>query len=86
MVGVGGFEPPTSASQTLRANQAALHPACLNYMVPLAGLEPTRLAPEASALSSELQGHDCIILSFHRAFKGICLSSIRGFYGLWTFA
>jgi hypothetical protein len=26
-VGVGGFEPPTSASQTLRARPAALHPA-----------------------------------------------------------
>ncbi len=27
LVGVRGFEPPTSASQTLRANQTALHPA-----------------------------------------------------------
>ncbi len=27
MVGVRGFEPPTSASRTRRANQAALHPA-----------------------------------------------------------
>ena len=26
-------------------------------MVPPAGLEPTRLAPEASALSTELRGH-----------------------------
>ena len=38
-------------------------------MVPLAGLEPTHLAPEASALSSELQGHKCIILPLHQAFK-----------------
>ena len=28
LVGVRGFEPPTSASQTLRANQAAPHPDC----------------------------------------------------------
>ena len=68
-VGVGGFEPPTSWSQTMRANQAALHPVFLNPVVPLAGLEPTHLAPEASALSSELQGHKCIILFPHRAFK-----------------
>jgi hypothetical protein len=27
MVGVRGFEPPTSASQTLRAKPTALHPA-----------------------------------------------------------
>jgi hypothetical protein len=26
LVGMGGFEPPASASRTLRANQAALHP------------------------------------------------------------
>ncbi len=29
MVGARGFEPPTSASRTLRANQAALRPASL---------------------------------------------------------
>ena len=29
----------------------------LVYMVPPVGLEPTRLAPEASALSAELRGH-----------------------------
>ena len=26
VVGVGGFEPPTSCSQSMRANLAALHP------------------------------------------------------------
>jgi hypothetical protein len=69
MVGVGGFEPPTSWSQTMRANRTALHPVSLDSMVPLAGLEPTLLAPEASALSSELQGHNRIILFLHSAFK-----------------
>ncbi len=29
MVGVGGFEPPTSCSRSRRANQAALHPECV---------------------------------------------------------
>ncbi len=29
MVGARGFEPPTSASRTLRANQAALRPASI---------------------------------------------------------
>jgi hypothetical protein len=29
MVGVSGFEPPTSASQTLRANRTAPHPGFL---------------------------------------------------------
>ena len=29
----------------------------LAELVPPAGLEPTRLAPEASALSAELRGH-----------------------------
>ena len=38
-------------------------------MVPLAGLEPALLAPEASALSSELQGHEGIILLPGYAFK-----------------
>gem|GEM_PF-4950463 len=71
MVGVGGFEPPTSWSQTMRANRTALHPVSLDSMVPLAGLEPTLLAPEASALSSELQGHNRIILFLHSAFKRV---------------
>jgi hypothetical protein len=31
MVGVRGFEPPTSASQTLRAKPTALHPALRQY-------------------------------------------------------
>ncbi len=29
MVGARGFEPPTSASRTLRANQTALRPASI---------------------------------------------------------
>jgi hypothetical protein len=29
VVGARGFEPPTSASRTLRANQAALRPAAI---------------------------------------------------------
>ena len=61
MVGVGGFEPPTSWSQTKRAT-TALHPDGFIPMVPLAGLEPTHLAPEASALSAELQGHTCMTM------------------------
>jgi hypothetical protein len=32
MVGVRGFEPPTSASQTLRAKPTALHPALTQYI------------------------------------------------------
>ena len=31
LVGARGFEPPTSASRTLRANQAALRPDSLYY-------------------------------------------------------
>ena len=41
-------------------DRMALHYACTGNIicvVPLAGLEPTHLASEASALSSELQGH-----------------------------
>ena len=38
-------------------------------MVPLAGLEPALPAPEASALSSELQGHRSIILLLKDAFN-----------------
>ncbi len=34
----------------------------ITILVPLAGLEPALPAPEASALSSELQGHTSIIL------------------------
>ena len=30
-VGASGFEPPTSASRTLRANQAALRPDATDY-------------------------------------------------------
>jgi hypothetical protein len=37
MVGVSGFEPPTSASQTLRANQTALHPDSYSIAEPLPG-------------------------------------------------
>ena len=55
---------------------AAPHPdvATLNekaQIVPLAGLEPALLAPEASALSSELQGHSSIILLPRHAFKRV---------------
>ena len=32
MVGVRGFEPPTSASQTLRAKPTALHPVVKQYI------------------------------------------------------
>jgi hypothetical protein len=41
----------------------------LPFIVPLAGLEPALLAPEASALSSELQGHSSIILLLKGAFN-----------------
>ena len=32
-VGASGFEPPTSASRTLRANQAALRPDATDYIL-----------------------------------------------------
>ena len=31
VVGVGGFEPPTSSSRTKRASRAALHPVLFSY-------------------------------------------------------
>ena len=43
----------------------------LSLMAPLAGLEPALLAPEASALSSELQGHTRIILRPPNPFKRV---------------
>lgn len=34
-------------------------------MVPLVGIEPTQLVPETSALSTELQGHDDLMVFFY---------------------
>ena len=38
MVGASGFEPPTSASRTRRANQAALRPDANNYKSSMADI------------------------------------------------
>jgi hypothetical protein len=54
LVGKGGFEPPTSASRTLRANQAALLPVSNAIVVPVqsprpAGLGRQRLPPTCTS-------------------------------------
>ncbi len=45
MVGVAGFEPATSASQTRRDNRATLHPELVIYFAERVGFEPTRQLP-----------------------------------------
>ena len=52
MVGARGFEPPTSRSQTAHSGQAELYP---EKMVLPAGIEPTTLGLQPSALPFELR-------------------------------
>ena len=52
-----------------------------NYKAPLKGLEPLHLAPEASALSSELQGHSLIEIVPHNDMLAQ-RSSLKGLTGL----
>ena len=44
-VGVAGFEPATSSSQTRRDNRATLHPECTIFFAERQGLEPWRQLP-----------------------------------------
>ena len=52
-----------------------------NCKTPLKGLEPLHLAPEASALSSELQGHSLIEIVAHNDTLAQ-RSSLKGLTGL----
>ncbi len=52
LVGVSGFEPPTSCSRSRRANQAALHPVVLEVMLPTAARTLVAVRRPVKLLSS----------------------------------
>src|SRR5215211_736945 len=69
LVGVGGFEPPTSSSRTMRANRAALHPVTLSRWISV--YEPGERVDKRVSRSVRMSGIG-FVRSFYRPLHPLC--------------